>query len=222
MNTLFASAALAALISSAALAQESETRQLGAHVHGEARLSVAIDPASGLALAELSGAAWNFYGFEGAPQTEEQRETMAAARTTLSAEGLIAWPQRAGCALQEVSVDAVMSGEGDDHDHGHDHDHSHDDDHDHGDHAHDHHDHEPSDHGHDEHDHDHGHGAHAHNDVTVSWTWMCERTAAASRFDADGVFQALPRLERLEAEAFDGTRAAVRTLTPGDAGIALD
>lgn len=51
---------------------------------------------------------------------------------------------------------------------------------------------------------------------------MCERAASASRFDADGVFQTLPRLERLEVEAFDGARAAVRTLTPGDAGIALD
>lgn len=218
MKILLASTALAALISGAAFAQESETRQLGAHVHGEARLSVAIDPASGLAVAELFGAAWNFYGFEGAPQTEQQRETMAAVRTALSAEGLIEWPERAGCSLQEVSVDAMMSGEGDDHDH--DHDHSHDDDHDHGDPAHDAHAHEPSDHGHDHDDHDHG--EHAHNDVTVSWTWMCDRAAAASRFDADGVFQALPRLEALEAEAFDGTRAAVRTLTPGDAVITLN
>ena len=67
MKTLLASAALAALASGAGLAQEAETRQLGAHVHGEARLSVAIDPASGLALAELSGGAWNFCGFERAP-----------------------------------------------------------------------------------------------------------------------------------------------------------
>jgi hypothetical protein len=63
MKTLITSAAVAALLGGAALAQEGQTRQLGAHVHGEARLSVAIDD-SGLAFAELTGAAWNFFGFE--------------------------------------------------------------------------------------------------------------------------------------------------------------
>jgi len=58
--------------------------------------------------------------------------------------------------------------------------------------------------------------------VTVSWTYQCERAEAATRFDAGGVFAALPRLETINAEAFDGSRAAVRALTPQDAVITLD
>ncbi|MCR9130337.1 MAG: DUF2796 domain-containing protein [Alphaproteobacteria bacterium] len=233
MKTLFASAALAALMSGAAVTQEGETRQLGAHVHGEARLSVAIDPASGLALAELSGAAWNFYGFERAPETDAERETIASVNAALSEPGLIAFPERAGCTLAQTDI----AGAGGDHDHNHGHDgdhgHDHEADHDHGhadheahgsehDHGHGHEDHEDhgSDHGHDHGGHDHA--EHAHTDIAVSWTYQCERADAASRLDAAGVFTALPRLESVEAEAFDGTRAAVRTLTPDDAVITLD
>lgn len=222
MKTLIASVSAAALLSGAGLAQDEPMRQLGAHVHGEARLSVAVDPASGLALAELAGAAWNFYGFERAPETDEERDIIAAVNAALSEPDLIAFPDRAGCALAEARVE----GAGGDHDHGHadheahasehDHDHGHED---HEDHASEH------DHAHDEHGHDHGdhdHAEHAHTDLAVSWTYQCERAEAASRFDAAGVFTALPRLESVEAEAFDGTRAAVRTLTPDDAVITLD
>ena len=215
--------AAASLLTASAFAQDGEMRQLGAHVHGDARLSVAIDPESGLALAELSGAAWNFYGFEHAPRTEAERETIAAVRSSLGREGLIVWPDRAGCTLSEVTLEAAMTGSGDESDHG---DHG-DDDHDHGDH-----DHGAPDHGHaheDDHGSDHGHehdpdhGAEAgHSDVTASWTYQCDRIEAAGRFDAAGVFSALPRLERINAEAFDGTRAAVRTLTAQDAVITLD
>ncbi len=215
--------AAASLLTASAFAQDGEMRQLGAHVHGDARLSVAIDPESGLALAELSGAAWNFYGFEHAPRTEAERETIAAVRSSLGREGLIVWPDRAGCTLSEVMLEAAMTGSGDESDHG---DHG-DDDHDHGDH-----DHGAPDHGHaheDDHGSDHGHehdpdhGAEAgHSDVTASWTYQCDRIEAAGRFDAAGVFSALPRLERINAEAFDGTRAAVRTLTAQDAVITLD
>lgn len=215
--------AAASLLTASAFAQDGEMRQLGAHVHGDARLSVAIDPESGLALAELSGAAWNFYGFEHAPRTEAERETVAAVRSSLAQEDLIAWPDRAGCTLSEVAVEAAMTGSGGESDHG---DHG-DDDHDHGDH-----DHGAPDHGHaheDDHGSDHGHehdpdhGAEAgHSDVTASWTYQCDRIEAAGRFDAAGVFSALPRLERINAEAFDGTRAAVRTLTAQDAVITLD
>jgi hypothetical protein len=240
MKILLASTALAALAHGAAFAQDSEVRQLGAHVHGEARLSVAIDPASGLALAELSGAAWNFYGFERAPETDEERETIASVNAALSEPGLIAFPERAGCTLAETEIAGSGGDHGHDHAHDGDHGHDHEADHDHGhegheahasehDHDHGHEDHEDHasehDHAHDEHGHDHGdhdHAEHAHTDIAVSWTYQCERAEAASRFDAAGVFTALPRLESVEAEAFDGTRAAVRTLTPDDAVITLD
>lgn len=239
MKIAFSSIAAAAVFAGSALAQDEPTRQLGAHVHGEARLSVAIDPASGLALAELSGAAWNFYGFERAPETDAERETIASVNAALSAPDLIAFPDRAGCMLAQAQIEGAGGDQSDDHDHAHDeaHDHDHHDDHDgedHGhdaghDHGHSHADHDTHgsehEHGHDEHGHDHAnhdHGAHAHTDIAVSWTYQCERAEAASRFDAAGVFAALPRLEAVQAEAFDGTRAAVRTLTPGAPVITLD
>jgi hypothetical protein len=234
MKTLITSAAVAALLGGAALAQEGQTRQLGAHVHGEARLSVAIDD-SGLAFAELTGAAWNFFGFEAEAQTEEQHEAIRSVSAALSDTAPITWPDRAGCELVETSVESMMmesststtvhhhEDEPGDHHAGHAHD----------DHAHDHeahgaeHGHDAVDHenGHDQHDHGHEHHAsetHAHHDVTASWTWRCERAQAADRFNAEGVFQALPRLERIDVEAFDGSRAAVRTLTPGDGAVRLN
>lgn len=222
MKILFTSAALGALACGAALSQDGEIRQLGAHVHGEARLSVAIDP-SGLALAELTGAAWNFYGFEAAPLTEAQRQTMDEVRSALSAEGLIAWPQRAGCDLEEITVNAMLSGGADEVNHDHDHGHGdeHGDAYDEHDHAPSHHDHQASEHESGRHGHDDEAAAHAHNDVTVSWTWRCARVEAADRFDAAALFDALPRLEQIEAEAFDGRRAAVGTLSPDAAGLRL-
>ena len=224
MKPVLSAVALAALISAAAAGQDDGPRQLGAHVHGQARLSVAMDP-SGLVYAELVSPAWNLYGFEGATQTEAQRETVQAVAAALNAGALITFPGRAGCTLIEHRLgegeDDALSGDGeapDAHDHN-DHDaHDHDS-HDHGAHGHDAHDHGD----HDEHGHgDHSHDGHGHADVTVSWTYQCARAQAADRFEVQGLFDALPRLERVEAEAFDGRRAAVRTLTPGAAGLVLE
>jgi hypothetical protein len=187
-------------------------RQLGAHVHGAAQMSVAID-ASGLVYAELTSPAWNLYGFEAAPQSDAQRETVRAVAAALSEHGPIAFPGRAGCTLSEVQIAGGVDGEAEleaeVEGHGHDHDHDQT--------GHDHHD------DHFDHDHDHAdHDDHAHQDVTVSWTYQCERAEAADRFDAAGLFAALPRLETLQAEAFDGRRAAVRMLTPGAAAFRLE
>lgn len=200
--------AASATVSSAQSLSGGESRQLGAHVHGEARLSVALD-ASGLAYAELSSPAWNLYGFEGAPQTAEQRDHAAQINARLSRSDLIAWPARADCALMQAKIEGGVEGgevraDAAPPETGHD---DHDDrGHDHGDHSHDHHD-------------EAGAG---HNDVIVSWSYQCERIQSVGRFDAAALFQALPRLETLDAEAFDGRRAAVRTLSPEDAVITLD
>lgn len=213
MKTLTLAVITAASLSAVAAAQDSPVRQLGAHVHGEASLSVALD-ASGLVYAELDGAAWNFYGFERAPASDAERDTIRAVRLAVSQEAMIVFPERAGCTLSEVSVDATLTTLGGDHAHDHDHgaDHAHDDDHDHG---HDHGETQAPDASGDSYEDDHG-------NVTVAWTYQCARAAAADQFDAAALFEALPRLERIEAEAFDGRRAAVRTLTPGDAAMRLD
>lgn len=204
MTAVLTAMGAAFTLAGAGAAQE-PMRQLGVHVHGQARLSVAMD-SSGLVFAELESPAFNLYGFEGAARTDAQRETVQAVAAALNTGALIAYPDRAGCALVEHRLGDGQAP------HAHDHD-AHDDA-------------EAGATGHGGYSHD-GHGHNApddpdHADVTVSWTYQCDRAQAADRFDVQGLFDALPRLERVEAEAFDGRRAAVRTLTPGAAGLVLE
>ncbi len=228
-NALLVSASC--LLAAAAAAQD-EPRQLGAHVHGAADLAVAVDRDSGALLAELSGAAYNFYGFERAARTAEEQAAVDAATAQLRAGGLIAFPSAAGCNLVETTIEGGP-GAGHDHDdhghaheddHGHSHDHDHDD-HDHDDHGHDDHGHDDHghehDHGHD-HDHDahgdhhgddHDHSEHNHSDVVVSWTFACAQPGAVNQVDAAGLFGAFAQLERLNAQFFDGVDAATDELT---------
>jgi len=238
MTGMISLTAAALALGSSLATSEDELRQLGAHVHGAAQLAVAADPDSGEVLAELTSAAWNIYGFERAPANADERAMIAAANDALT-RGLLVFP-RALCSLSGVEI----SGSGpagraqDDHrDHDHDHHHGHDH---HGEpppagghegemHAghgqngepderrghHDEHEHGPhEDHGH-AHD-DHGRSAHehAHSDLLVSWTYHCERPRGLEQVDLNPLFSAFPRLESVDTQFFDGSRAAARALTP--------
>lgn len=222
-----------------ALADETPMRQLGAHVHGAASLEAAIDRDSGAALVVLSGAAYNFFGFERAPANDEERAVIDAAYAAFD-RAPVAFPADAGCTLATIDVEGVRGGHGHNHHHGHDHDHG--DDHDHGhDHGHGHgHDHghrhghsHNHDHGHgDDHGHSHGHGhGHdhdhgaderyaGHSDLAVSWTFICDAPARASQLDAAGLFETFERLERLQASFTDGRAAASGVLTARNPVIA--
>ncbi len=245
LSKLMSCAALALVMSGgAALGDEAPMRQLGAHVHGAAELDVAVDAASGAALVVLSGAAYNFFGFERAPASDEERAAIDAAYEAFE-RAPVAFPAAAGCTLDTVEVEAVRGGHGHSHGHSHGHDHGHDHDHDHGDDGHDHHggDHhghgEDYDHGHGhghghDHDHDHGHGhGHGHDhghgdderyagasDLVISWSFTCETAARATQLDASGLFAAFERMERLQASFAGGARAGARTLTASSAVIA--
>ncbi|MCH8489482.1 MAG: DUF2796 domain-containing protein [Oceanicaulis sp.] len=215
-------------------------RQLGAHVPGAAELDGAVDAESGAALVVLSGAAYNFFGFERAPASDEERAAIDAAYAAFDLAP-VAFPSGAGCTLATVDIEAVRGGHG--HSHGHNHDHDHGDDHDHDGHDHGHH--HGDDHGHDhsddhghshghDHDHDHGHShdhdhddAHGHDeryagasDLVISWSFVCDSAARATQLDASGLFEAFERMERLQASFASGSGAAARTLTPANAVIA--
>lgn len=232
---LMSCAALALVMSgAAALGDEAPMRQLGAHVHGAAELDVAVDAGSGAALVVLSGAAYNFLGFERAPASDEERAAIDAAYAAFELAP-VAFPAAAGCTLATVDIEAKRGG----HDRSHRHDHGGDHDHDGHDHGHQHghgHDHS-DDHGHsDEHDHghsdghDHGHSdEHGHgdderyagaSDLVISWGFTCENAARATQLDASGVFEAFDRIERLQASFASGNRAAARALTASSAVIA--
>ncbi len=204
---------------SAAQAQDAMT-QLGAHVHGESLLSVGLDPASGELVIEMSGPAYNLYGFEREPASAEEDAIVARVRETLSGGRLFTLSPRAGCSFET----AAFGGE-DNHDHeGHEHaDHGHDE-HDHGDHDHAHHDHDEHDHS-DHHSHDEHHDDHderSHSDVQISWSYQCETPAALVRIDAAPLFAALTSLEELDASFFDGDRAAAQALTRTRSALVID
>ncbi|MBI1264828.1 MAG: DUF2796 domain-containing protein [Alphaproteobacteria bacterium] len=222
-SRLLSGAAMALVMSgAAALADDAPMRQLGAHVHGAAALDVAVDANSGAALVVLSGAAYNFFGFERAAASDEERAAIDAAYAAFD-RAPVAFPEQAGCSLATVDVEGVSGGHGHGesephgHDHGDEHDHGHGDGHDHDGHGH-------------EHSHDHG-DDHAHDDaagdryagvsdLAISWTFMCESPARATQLDASGLFAAFERLESLQASFVGGGSASAATLTAGNAVIA--
>lgn len=216
---LMSCAALALVLSgAAALGDDAPMRQLGAHVHGAAELDVAVDAGSGSALVVLSGAAYNFFGFERAPASDEERAAIDAAYAAFE-RAPVAFPAAAGCTLATVDIEAERGGHGQSHGHNHGHNHDRGDDHDGHDHS------DEHNHGHDHsHSDDHGHGDDARyagaSDLVISWGFTCGNAERATQLDASGVFGAFDRIERLQASFASGNRAAARALTASSAVIA--
>lgn len=205
--------------SSTAFAQE-EMTQLGAHVHGVADLAMAMDPGTGELVMEMTGPAYNIYGFERAPQNEEEANRVDAAHAGLLRGDQFVFSDAAGCVWidTEVTGGPIING----HDHGHDHgDHGHDE-HGHDEHSHDDHDHEGHDHhGHGDHDHAHDEG-HGHSDMMVRWRFDCEGAAEFNSVDATVLFDVLPSLTTLNVQFFDGTRADADGLTRDRRSFVID
>ena len=231
MPRLAAVAALLSGLAAPAFAQEADTglRQLGAHVHGGAELIMAADP-DGRVVAELSGAHWNFYGFEGAAGPD-RADAVSAVNARLAEPGLVSITEAAGCALVETTLVgaptiAESGGRADgDHDHGDAHP---DEDHDHADH------HEDQGHegdahvGHDAGDHHGEEGRHdhaapdAHGNLVVNWSFQCDRPARMDTLDLAGLFAAFERLDHVEAQYLDTARAAAGRLTPASPSLRLN
>ena len=56
---------------------------------------------------QLSGPAASLVGFEGAPRTAEERETLALAEENLkTGDGLVRFSTNAGCRLEQATIDA--------------------------------------------------------------------------------------------------------------------
>jgi hypothetical protein len=100
-------------------ASESEHEQHEAHVHGEARLLVALE-ADTLEIEFLSPA-MNMVGFEHQPQTETQTQAVKAAIDTLKQPDLLfTLPSAAKCAPVDIEVETPLSRhDTDTHEHSH-------------------------------------------------------------------------------------------------------
>ena len=185
------------LVALATSAQAETERQLGAHAHGAAQLTLAAEQQT-LAVS-LDTPAFNLVGFEQAPATDTQREQVASALAILArADAVLELPAAAQCALTEQSIDAdAWSGIETHDDHEDDHHDEHDEEH-HDEQADEHHDdHEQEDEHHDEHDHDHEESA--HSDVLVEWTYRCENPGALSTITVSA-FEHFPNLSDLQVQ----------------------
>lgn len=99
-------------------------RQLGAHVHGQGKLNIAVE--GGKLEMEFEVPAADIVGFEHAAGTSEQRAALSKANAELSKPlGLFRMPPAAGCSV--VNVEVKFETEGDQHskDHDHEKDHGH-------------------------------------------------------------------------------------------------
>ncbi len=184
----------ATLLACPALAHKEGHRQAGAHVHGLASLSVALD--GNTLSVELESPLDSLVGFEHAPKNDAERKALDGAVATLKDPAkVIALPAAAGCKTGEADIhlpDSFGPG-GHAHDDGHKHDAK------------------------DGHDHGHGHG---HADLTASYSFTCATPSALDKAEL-ALFKAFPRMEKVEATVLAGTAQKAASLTPKRASLDL-
>lgn len=202
--------ALPAILSTIALASHASDHQHGhdhadaghaqqAHVHGVVNVDLALD--SDDLLVQLSAPQADITGFEHAPRTDAERQSVADAIATLRAPGLFVPNSAAGCRLTDVDVRG-LGDEDDDDAHGHDHDK------------------EAEEHGHShakkDHDHQHDDGdEHAgHSDVEVSYQFHCETPAALEAVEVL-LEKAFPSIHTINAQLALPQGQFSRTLKSG-------
>lgn len=181
-----------------------EHRQHGAHEHGTGKLDIAQE---GVALhIALDSPAVNIVGFEHAPKSQEDHETLETALAGLkNGAGLFALPKAAACRLVDADAQTPLA----DHEQGQ----THHDEHEHRA------EHEPdARHEEDvEHEGDHEHeGGHEHNethaDITATWHFDCAHPEA---LDQVGVrlFEAFPNTKRLQVQYVTGKHQGAAELS---------
>ena len=205
-----------ALASGGGVAAKAEQKH--AHVHGAAKLNVAIE--AGEIWLEIEAPAADIVGFEHIPETEADHAAVEAAAALLQdGESLYAFPEPAGCRQVEAEVASALmeSGEGEGHDHAkadHDHakaEHAHEK-HDHG-HAKAGHDHDKTALDHDEADHDHGHA-----DFVARHRFRCEDPGQLVSVDLR-LFEHFKSLEDVDATVISPTGQKAAELTPDRARL---
>ena len=161
-----------------------ESRQHGAHEHGAGKLDVALD---GAALhIGLDSPAVNIVGFEQAPKTPEESESLKSALARLKdGAALFKMPKAAGCRLVDADVQTPLAGheestaQPDEHEHvEHEHHHAHDEDHEH---------------------------EQAHADITATWRFNCAHPEAVNRVKVK-LFEAFPLTQRLQVQFITANR----------------
>ncbi len=123
---------LFAILPALGLPAGSLERQHGAHVHGQAYGTLAVD--EGRVSLSLVFPGMNLVGFEHAPRDDAQRARLRSVRQALESGAWLELDPGGDCRVERL--DLAMPGFGDDRVHDHDHDHDHDGHGDHHDHEH--------------------------------------------------------------------------------------
>lgn len=88
----------------AAICLPAQAESLDAHVHGHAKVTLAVDDA--VVTVELEAPLASVVGFETEPATDEERKAMTDAEATLNEpETLFTFPAAAGCEPSETEVE---------------------------------------------------------------------------------------------------------------------
>lgn len=167
-----------AVISASAIAaddHEEHHTSHGAHVHGEATLTLALEGSDVEIMLESPAA--NIIGFEYKAATEEEKRIEKQAADTLKSAGMFTF-SGADCELEKVVVALPGVGSEAAHD-------------EHGDH-------------HDDHDSHHNEAPEKHSEVLANYHYHCEKLAELEQVST-GLFKAFPKLKKIEAMWVSGS-----------------
>lgn len=157
-----------------AQASPDEFEQHAPHEHGRAQLQV-VGEHHQLHLS-LSGAAFNFYGFEHTPTTKQEQHTADKVKTLFSQPAMLFKLTGGQCHLESMTPSLPFA---DSHAHEDKHHHAHE-------------------HEHDHHDHGAHHGEHAN--AGVQYQFHCDALPELSAIEL-ALFDHFPALEKLHVEA---------------------
>jgi len=194
MNRILTGAVSALLALAASAAYASDTaRQLDSHEHGHATLNVAID--ANQLLIEFESPAVNIVGFEHEPKNDEQKATLAKAKSLLEqGEQVFVLPKAADCTLSEVDVDAPHSEHADEK-------------------------HSEEKHSDDKHS-DEEHSEETHSEFHAVWTFSC---VTIDKLDGINVrlFELFPGTSEIDTSIIGHTGQSATELTPQATQISL-
>ena len=191
-----------------AASASAETRQHGAHVHGEGKLNIAL--ADKELHMELESPAANVVGFEHAPRDAEQEQAVRKAEERLKdGETLFVLTPKAGCRLAEAGAEQIgEEHEGEEHHEHEEHD------------THDEHVHEDEGHeGHEGHEEEH-HEHSVHSEFHVQYRFECRHPEQLKGIDVQ-LFSAFPGFEKLHVQMLTPKGQTAVELTPKQHQISL-
>jgi len=197
-----------------------------AHEHGVAQMNL-VQIEHNVEL-EVTSPAFNVFGFEHKPHTEQEKALVNTRLKTMNSGALVLFDTDENCELKETKLKNPFADDHKDHDHedheheDHDHEKHENEDHDHEKHEHEDHDHEKhanDDHDHEKHEHEdhdhegHEHAGHNHRDIHVEYTFTCKNPQALSQINLEPLFKNWPQLEQVRSQWVIGNLQSSATAT---------